>query len=191
MGILAALRNWWVRTQGGEVVQDFGVIDSTGSGMHSHETRAKLRHGEDGYCLQLQLMERRSLKNTTVRLLYLYFQAHEQLSAIVTDVKRRIDSMEGPTGEKLGPFMTKFLNVLGKKVIHDYGRIDHHPANNAGRRVELALLQGDDTYSLFFCLQKRSYFDWPASLAEALCQLLGEIKGITERSDWSQRRGTR
>lgn len=178
MGVVSSIRSWWSRSQGGEVLRDFGLVHSEWTGTKTYEARARLRRCEQALCLQLQLSDYKVGAEKDVNILYLYFRTVEQLMAPFRDALERIGRREGANGQRIGPIMTRLLRLVSQEVVHHYGRIDRNPEGGNGKQSELTLLRGQGGYWLFFSFQQRDFFMWPASLIQALEGLVPEIETL-------------
>lgn len=181
MGVVRSIRSWWSRSQGGEVLRDFGLVHGEWTGAKTYEARAKLRRCDTAFCLQLQLSDYKAGAEKDFNTLYLYFRSVEQLMAPFRDARERIAGGQGPDGHCIGPIMTRLLRLVSQEVVHHYGRIDHNPEGGNGKQSELTLLRGRGGYWLFFSFQQRNYFMWPASLIQALERLVPEIETVRDR----------
>jgi hypothetical protein len=189
MGVVSSIRSWWSRSQGGEVLRDFGLVHSEWTGSKTYQAKAKLRRCDSACCLQLQLSDHKVGSETDFNIVYLYFRTVEELMAPFRDALGRIAGGEGPNGQRIGPVMTRLLRLVSQEVVHHYGRIDHNPVGGNGKQTELTLLRGQGGYWLFFSFQQRNFFMWPASLIQALEHLVPEIQRLVG-SRWEPAMGS-
>jgi|GEM_PF-5670523 hypothetical protein len=173
MNFLDGISKWWNNAQGGEVVKDYGLLDDVEYGNINYSTSAVLRKQEDAYCLQIKLTSKSKGRNVKVRLLHFFFCEPGHLLRIIEDTEARIASRQEPHGKAVGPWLTRFLKLVGKQVVHSYGRVDNNPRHNKALNVEMALItEQGGRYWLQFSAGQSDHFDWPVSMLGSLGEAL-------------------
>jgi hypothetical protein len=175
MSVFGGIAKWWNDAQGGEVVKNYGLLNDVQYNNTNYTTSAVLRKKSDVWCLQLKLASASHLHEKKVRLLHFFFREPKHLVRIIEDIESRIASRQEPHGETVGPWLTRFLKLMGKEVVHNYGRIDNNPRASKVLSVELALITAQGSqYWLQFSAGQSDHFDWPVSILRPLAQALKE-----------------